>query len=167
MRSFDDLREAGLWFTIIRSSWGFRLKVVLLWRGPSRRRKSIIIRAPRARTIAHAISNPAPAAGNLVLKWIRERDGLILAVSDREMLAAQKLLAQEEGIFCQPESATTLAALLKFGDRMSLKKRGPDRPHHHRKRSQVSEAAGIKKFRILQTDLDNLEDKITALNGKE
>jgi len=66
------------------------------------------------RTIAHAIANPTPPGGNAVLRLIRERDGLILAVSDREMLEAQRELASSEGLFCQPESATTLAALKKL-----------------------------------------------------
>jgi threonine synthase len=67
-----------------------------------------------ARTIAHAIANPAPPAGHAVLRLIRERDGLVLAVSDEEMLEAQRELAAGEGLFCQPESATTLAALKKL-----------------------------------------------------
>lgn len=68
----------------------------------------------KADTIAHAISNPDPPAGNIVLKLIRENEGIIVSVSDREILEAQKILAEEGGIFCQPESATTLAAVLKL-----------------------------------------------------
>jgi threonine synthase len=71
-------------------------------------------RPPEGRTIAHAIANPTPPAGNTVLRLIRERDGLILAVSDKEMLEAQRELASSEGLFCQPESATTLAALKRL-----------------------------------------------------
>jgi len=67
-------------------------------------------------TIAHAIANPTPPAGNAVLRLIRERDGLLLAVTDAEMLGAQRELASSEGVFCQPESATTLAALKKLAD---------------------------------------------------
>ena len=62
-------------------------------------------------TIAHAIANPTPPAGNAVLRLIRERGGLIAAVSDAEMLEAQRELAAGEGLFGQPESAATLAAL--------------------------------------------------------
>jgi len=65
-------------------------------------------------TIAHAIANPTPPAGNAVLRMIRERDGLVLAVSDADMLEAQRELASREGVFGQPESATTLAALRKL-----------------------------------------------------
>lgn len=65
-------------------------------------------------TIAHAIANPTPPAGNAVLRMIRERGGLITAVPDREMLEAQRELAAAEGLFVQPESAATFAALKKL-----------------------------------------------------
>ena len=68
-------------------------------------------RPAEVRTIAHAIANPTPPAGNAVLRLIRERRGLLVAVTDDEMLEAQRELAAQEGLFCQPESATTLAAL--------------------------------------------------------
>ncbi|MGC8893041.1 MAG: threonine synthase [Candidatus Saccharicenans sp.] len=63
-----------------------------------------------AATIAHSISNPDPPAGNLVLKIVREHDGFLTAVSDEQMLRAQKDLSVKEGLFVQPESAATLAA---------------------------------------------------------
>ena len=71
-------------------------------------------RIQAGRTIAHAIANPTPPAGNAVLRMIRERDGLLVAVSDEAMLRAQRELASSEGLFCQPESATTLAALKRL-----------------------------------------------------
>ena len=71
-------------------------------------------RPAEVRTIAHAISNPAPPAGNAVLRMIRARGGLLLAVTDEEMLQAQRELAAAEGLFCQPESAVTLAALKRL-----------------------------------------------------
>jgi len=82
-------------------------------------------RLPGARTIAHAISNPAPPAGNTVLKLVRNHGGILVSVSDAEMLAAQRSLASSEGLFCQPESAVTLAGLVKLGDRGGLAGRGP------------------------------------------
>jgi threonine synthase len=65
-------------------------------------------------TIAHAIANPTPPAGNAVLRMIRERGGIVVAVSDAEMLAAQRELAAGGGLFGQPESAATLAALKRL-----------------------------------------------------
>lgn len=71
-------------------------------------------------TIAHAISNPAPPGGNLVLKLIRENKGMVIAVTDAEILAAQRELAELEGIFSDPASATVLAALIKLSSRQKL-----------------------------------------------
>jgi threonine synthase len=71
-------------------------------------------RPAEVRTIAHAISNPTPPGGNAVLRMIRSRGGILLAVTDEEMLEAQAELAAAEGLFCQPESTTTLAALKKL-----------------------------------------------------
>jgi len=77
----------------------------------------------RAETIAHAISNPAPPGGNLVLKLVRDNRGMVMAVTDAEILAAQRELAELEGIFVDPASATVLAALLKLSrsQRLSLR----------------------------------------------
>ena len=78
------------------------------------------------RTIAHAIANPTPPAGDAVLRTIRERRGVLVSVSDEEMLSAQRTLASTEGLFCQPESATTLAALGRLRETGKLDEgRGP------------------------------------------
>jgi threonine synthase len=82
-----------------------------------------VTRFRRSETIAHAISNPAPPSGNLTLKLIRENRGLVMAATDAEILAAQRELAELEGIFADPASATVLAALIKLSrkQRLSLK----------------------------------------------
>lgn len=74
--------------------------------------KSKVKRIRKAETIAHSISNPDPPGGNILLKLMRETNGIMLDVSDREILKAQKILAGLEGILCEPASATTLAGLL-------------------------------------------------------
>jgi threonine synthase len=47
--------------------------------------------------------------------WIvnRESDGWFDECSDDEILAAQKLLAEKEGVFCEPASATSLAGAMR------------------------------------------------------
>jgi len=77
-------------------------------------KKSKVERIEKAQTIAHAISNPDPPGGNIVLKLLNEFGGQMITVTDKEILAAQKLLAESEGLFCLPASATTLAGLLKM-----------------------------------------------------
>ena len=113
IRSFQDLKKEGF------------LRHLPIFVGVQARGCSPLARAyeqgksryqklSRAETIAHAISNPSPPGGNLVLKLIKENRGLILAVTDREILQAQKDLANYEGIFCDPASATTWAGLIKL-----------------------------------------------------
>ena len=41
--------------------------------------------------------------------------GAIRAVTDTEILAAYRLLAASEGVFCEPASAASVAGLLKYG----------------------------------------------------
>ena len=77
-------------------------------------------RLDKADTIAHAISNPAPPGGNAVLRMIRDHDGLIISVPDNEILDAQRMLASKEGLFCQLESAVTLAALIRLSKNKKL-----------------------------------------------
>ena len=64
-------------------------------------------------TLAHAINNPFPPSGNEVLRQLKTLNGLSVAVSDEEILYAQKLLAAE-GMFVQFDSATTLAGAIKL-----------------------------------------------------
>ncbi|NJE43306.1 threonine synthase [Thermococcus sp. GR6] len=75
--------------------------------------KERIERFETPRTIAHAIENPYPPSGNVVLKLLRELGGKCVTVSDEEILKAQKKLAGE-GFFVQPASATGIAALKKL-----------------------------------------------------
>jgi len=65
-------------------------------------------------TVASAIRIGAPASKKGALAAARESGGAIESVTDDEILAAQELLAQEEGVFCEPASAAGLAGLLKL-----------------------------------------------------
>lgn len=113
IRSFQDLRQEGL-IQNLPVFVGVQAKGCSPLARAYAQGKSKFQRLSKAETIAHAISNPAPPAGNLGLKLIRENNGLILAVTDREILAAQRELAEYEGIFADPASATTLAALINL-----------------------------------------------------
>ncbi len=65
-------------------------------------------------TVATAIRIGNPARGEEALAAARESEGAIRDVTDEEILAAQRLLAQKEGVFCEPASAASVAGLLKY-----------------------------------------------------
>jgi threonine synthase len=64
-------------------------------------------------TIASAIRIGNPASWRQAEAARDESGGGIDAVTDDEILEAYRLLAQEEGIFCEPASAACVAGLLK------------------------------------------------------
>ena len=65
-----------------------------------------------AHTIASGLRVPKSFADQIILRDLRESHGNAVAVSDDEILLAQKQLAVMEGIFAAPEGAATLAALI-------------------------------------------------------
>lgn len=105
-------------------------------------KKEEVRRVSRPETVAHAISNPAPPAGNLALKLIRENGGMLLDVSDREILKAQKDLAVAEGVFCDPAAATTLAGLRKLSGSRKIKSRD--------KIVLIITGSGLKSMEVLE-----------------
>jgi threonine synthase len=64
-------------------------------------------------TVATAIRIGNPASWQLALKAQQESGGWFAECSDEEILRVQKLLAQTEGVFCEPASAISLAGVLK------------------------------------------------------
>ncbi|SRR5581483_9473140 len=67
-----------------------------------------------ASTQAAGLRVPGPFADRLILRGIRESHGAAIAVSDEDILAAQKEIASREGIFASPEGAATWAACKKL-----------------------------------------------------
>ena len=66
----------------------------------------------KPKTIAKSIAIGNPADGFQVLQVVRETGGWGAMVSDSQILAAMKLLAETEGIFTEPAGGTTLAVTL-------------------------------------------------------
>jgi threonine synthase len=64
-----------------------------------------------AQTIASGLRVPKSFADRLIMRTLKESQGCAVAVSDEEILIAQRSLAANEGIFAAPEGAATLAAL--------------------------------------------------------
>ncbi len=67
--------------------------------------------ADRAGTVASAIRISEPAHAAAVQDAIEESDGVVVTVSDAEILAAWSALGREEGVFCEPASAAAVAGL--------------------------------------------------------
>jgi threonine synthase len=63
-------------------------------------------------TVASAIRIGNPASWDLALEAREATDGWFGAIDDARILAAQKLLASEVGIFVEPASAISVAGLL-------------------------------------------------------
>ncbi|HET8807974.1 MAG TPA: threonine synthase [Methylophaga sp.] len=64
-------------------------------------------------TVATAIRIGHPQSWDMAWKVKEESGGWFDECSDEEILAAQKLLAEMEGVFCEPASATSLAGALR------------------------------------------------------
>ena len=64
-------------------------------------------------TVATAIRIGHPQSWEQAWKAKEESGGWFAECSDEEILAAQKRLAEQEGVFCEPASATSLAGALK------------------------------------------------------
>ncbi len=64
-------------------------------------------------TIATAIRIGHPQSWDKAWKVNKESEGWFDECSDEEILAAQKLLTEKEGIFCEPASATSLAGAMR------------------------------------------------------
>ncbi len=65
-------------------------------------------------TIATAIRIGNPASWKTAVEARDESKGAIDMVSDAQILAAYKLLAEKEGVFAEPASAASIAGLLKL-----------------------------------------------------
>jgi threonine synthase len=68
-------------------------------------------------TVASAIRIGNPARWEQAMDAMTSSGGGVAAVSDQQILAAYRLLASGEGVFCEPASAASVAGLLAHGAR--------------------------------------------------
>ena len=71
-----------------------------------------VIKEPK--TVASAIRIGNPASWQLAMNAVQESNGLINMVTDEEILDAYRMVAREEGIFCEPASAASVAGVVKM-----------------------------------------------------
>jgi threonine synthase len=72
-----------------------------------------VVEKPETIATAIRIGNPASWQGAIAAR--DESGGVIDSVTDDEILAAYRLLATHESVFCEPASAASVAGLLKVG----------------------------------------------------
>jgi threonine synthase len=72
-------------------------------------------------TVATAIRIGNPASWQTALAAVKESSGKIDMVTDGEILHAYSLVAAEEGVFCEPASAASVAGVIKLREQGSLK----------------------------------------------
>jgi threonine synthase len=75
-------------------------------------------RVEHPETLATAIRIGNPANWDKALKVQKESQGQFAAVTDHEIMQAYSILAGEEGVFCEPASAASVAGLLKVKDQV-------------------------------------------------
>jgi threonine synthase len=72
-------------------------------------------RVDQPETVASAIRIGNPARWEDAMSVFTSSRGEVRAVSDAEILDAYALLAEREGVFCEPASAASVAGLVKYG----------------------------------------------------
>jgi threonine synthase len=68
----------------------------------------------RPDSVATGLMDPFPWDGDAALQAIRDSRGTAVAVSNEEILDAQRILAKSEGVFAEPSGVTSLAGLMKI-----------------------------------------------------
>jgi len=76
---------------------------------------------PDPHTAAFGINVPKPIGDFLILDAIYGTDGCAVAVSDAELLAAQREIASVEGVLVCPEGAATIAAIRVLRERGEIR----------------------------------------------
>ncbi len=81
-----------------------------------------VVESPQ--TVASAIRIGNPASWTLALKAVEESHGCLHMVTDEEILQAYQMVACEEGVFCEPASAASIAGITKLNGEGLLPEEG-------------------------------------------
>ena len=83
---------------------------------------SLHVHPVRPNTIAKSVAIGNPADGYYALRVARQSGGAACAVTDEELIAGMKLLAQTEGIFAETAGGVVVAGLKKLAASGAIKK---------------------------------------------
>ena len=103
------------------------------------------VRVPAPQTIATAIRIGNPASWQQALAARDESGGDIQAVTDRQILAAYRLLAQKEAVFVEPASAASVAGLLQAHAAGLVPPGREGGLHGHRQRAQGHRVGDLRR----------------------
>lgn len=115
------------------------------------------VKNPKTIATAIRIGNPVSWKGALEAK--EESGGSIEAVTDKEILSAYGLLAETEGVFCEPSSAAGLAGIVRYAREKKLPKDAvivAILTGNGLKDPETPQKLG-KKFHIIEPELKNME----------
>lgn len=121
-------------------------------------------------TIATAIRIGNPQSYHEAQAVLEESGGWVGVVSDEQILQTQKLLAEKEGVFCEPASAASVAGVLQD---IADNKIAPDSTvvctltGHGLKNPEIFSAPDVKVVELdnLSDFVMNIIDKVTARDG--
>ncbi len=71
-----------------------------------------VVESPQ--TVASAIRIGNPASWTLAIEAVEDSHGCLHMVTDEEILQAYQMVASEEGVFCEPASAASIAGIAKL-----------------------------------------------------
>jgi threonine synthase len=112
-KGFTDLKELGLVEKLPRMM-GIQAEGAAPIAHAFQRRAMTVEKVDSPETLATAIRIGAPVSWKKALQAVYASDGLVETVSDREILEAQREIAQLEGLFIEPASAASIAGLRKL-----------------------------------------------------
>ena len=92
--------------------------IVQSWKGLQPNAKNYVGKP----SLANGLAVPNPFAEDMIMQVLRESNGLPLAVSDEDMIAAVKEIAREEGLLIAPEGGALWKALLQLIDNGTIQR---------------------------------------------
>jgi threonine synthase len=86
--------------------------IVHTWQGKQPNAKNYVGKP----SLANGLAVPHPFAEDMILQVLRQSNGIPVAISDQDMIAAVKEIARTEGMLVAPEGAALWKALLQLID---------------------------------------------------
>lgn len=92
--------------------------IVQSWKGLQPNAKNYVGKP----SLANGLAVPNPFAEDMIMQVLHQSNGLPLAISDEDMIAAVKEIAREEGLLIAPEGGALWKALLQLIDQGSIQR---------------------------------------------